>query len=136
MAKGSARSIPGFDLFKNLSTCRDLLPHFGGHTMAAGMTLNITDVDELRLRLNQLAQEQLNEEDLIPITYIDTEISLQDIHIEAIEEMNKLAPYGMDNPKPKVLYTKNWLGAKSFKTNIRTWWDIFGWGRIWPRECV
>ena len=103
MAKGSARSIPGFDLFKNLSTCRDLLPHFGGHTMAAGMTLNLTDVDELRLRLNQLAQEQLNEEDLIPITYIDTEISLQDIHIEAIEEMNKLAPYGMDNPKPKVL---------------------------------
>jgi single-stranded-DNA-specific exonuclease len=103
IAKGSARSIPGFDLFKNLSTCRDLLPHFGGHTMAAGMTLNITDVDELRQRLNQLAQEQLNEEDLIPITHIDTEISLQDIHIEAIEEMNKLAPYGMDNPKPKVL---------------------------------
>ena len=103
MAKGSARSIPGFDLFKNLSTCRDLLPHFGGHTMAAGMTLNLTDVDELRQRLNQLAQEQLNEEDLIPITYIDTEISLQDIHLEAIEEMNKLAPYGMDNPKPKVL---------------------------------
>ena len=60
IAKGSARSIPGFDLFKNLSTCRDLLPHFGGHTMAAGMTLNLTDVDELRLRLNQLAQEQLN----------------------------------------------------------------------------
>ena len=103
IAKGSARSIPGFDLFKNLSTCRDLLPHFGGHTMAAGMTLNITDVDELRQRLNQLAQEQLKEEDLIPITYIDTEISLQDIHLEAIEEMNKLAPYGMDNPKPKVL---------------------------------
>lgn len=103
IAKGSARSIPGFDLFKNLSTCRDLLPHFGGHTMAAGMTLNITNVDELRQRLNQLAQEQLNEEDLIPITHIDTEISLQDIHIEAIEEMNKLAPYGMDNPKPKVL---------------------------------
>ena len=103
IAKGSARSILGFDLFKNLSTCRDLLPHFGGHTMAAGMTLNLTDVDELRLRLNQLAQEQLNEEDLIPITYIDTEISLQDIHLDAIEEMNKLAPYGMDNPKPKVL---------------------------------
>ncbi len=102
-AKGSARSILGFDLFKNLSTCRDLLPHFGGHTMAAGMTLNLTDVDELRHRLNRLAQQQLNEEDLIPITYIDAEISLQDIHLDAIEEMNKLAPYGMENPKPKVL---------------------------------
>ena len=103
VAKGSARSIPGFDLFKNLSSCRDLLPHFGGHTMAAGMTLNLTDVGELRQRLNQYAHQQLKEEDLIPITYIDSEISLQDIHLEAIEEMNKLAPYGMDNPKPKVL---------------------------------
>ena len=71
--------------------------------MAAGMTLNMTDVDELRQRLNQYAHQQLKEEDLIPITYIDTEISLQDIHLDAIEEMNKLAPYGMDNPKPKVL---------------------------------
>ena len=55
VAKGSARSIVGFDLFENLSTCRDLLPHFGGHTMAAGMTLNISDVENLRNRLNQLA---------------------------------------------------------------------------------
>ncbi len=103
LAKGSARSIAGFDLFKNLSTCRDILPHFGGHTSAAGMTLNIGDVEELRFRLNQLANEQLSEEDLIPITYIDAEVSVQDIHIASIEEMNKLAPYGMDNPKPKVL---------------------------------
>ena len=56
LAKGSARSIAGFDLFENLSTCRDILPHFGGHTMAAGMTLNIEDVEELRRRLNELAR--------------------------------------------------------------------------------
>ena len=102
-AKGSARSIQGFDLFKNLSSCRELLPHFGGHTMAAGMTLNLTDVEELRSRLNQLAIEQLKSEDLIPITHIDTEISVSDIDLASIEEMNRLAPYGMDNPKPKVL---------------------------------
>ena len=102
-AKGSARSIQGFDLFKSLSSCRELLPHFGGHTMAAGMTLNITDVEELRSRLNQLAREQLKSEDLIPITHIDTEISVSDIDLASIEEMNKLAPYGMANPKPKVL---------------------------------
>ena len=102
-AKGSARSIIGFDLFKNLSTCRDLLPHFGGHTMAAGMTLNLTDVDEFRVRLNQLANEQLTAEHLIPVTYIDTEVSVNDIQLAAIEEMKRLAPYGMGNPKPKVL---------------------------------
>jgi len=111
LAKGSARSIAGFDLFKNLSTCRDILPHFGGHTSAAGMTLNISDVDELRQRLNKLANEQLSEEDLIPITYIDTEVSVQDIHINSIEEMNKLAPYGMDNPKPKVLIREADIGT-------------------------
>ena len=60
LAKGSARSIEGFDLFKNLSTCRELLPHFGGHPMAAGMTLNIEDVPELRSRLNQLADRTAN----------------------------------------------------------------------------
>lgn len=103
LAKGSARSILGFDLFENLSTCRDILPHFGGHTMAAGMTLKISDVEELRLRLNKLAHEQLKDEDLIPVTAIDTEVSLADIHLQSIEEMNKLAPYGMDNPKPKVV---------------------------------
>lgn len=102
LAKGSARSIVGFDLFENLSTCRDILPHFGGHTMAAGMTLKIADVDELRRRLNQLADEQLKDEDLIPITTIDAEVQLSHIDLHAIEEMNKLAPYGMDNPKPKV----------------------------------
>lgn len=103
LAKGSARSILGFDLFENLSTCRDILPHFGGHTMAAGMTLKISDVEQLRSRLNKLAHEQLKDEDLIPVTTIDTEVSLSDIDLHSIEEMNKLAPYGMDNPKPKVM---------------------------------
>jgi single-stranded-DNA-specific exonuclease len=103
LAKGSARSIAGFDLFKNLSECRDILPHFGGHPMAAGMTLQLEDVDELRFRLNALAKEQLTEEDFIPVTDLDGKIDLSDIHLSAIEEMKMLAPYGVDNPKPKVL---------------------------------
>lgn len=102
-AKGSARSIVGFDLFQNLSTCRDILPHFGGHTMAAGMTLNIDDVDELRYRMKELASQQLKEEDLIPVTYIDAQVNVNEIHLEVIEEMNRLAPYGTANPKPKVM---------------------------------
>jgi len=103
LAKGSARSIQGFDLFKNLSTCRDILPHFGGHPMAAGMTLKLEDVDTLRQRLNALAAEQLTETDLIPVTEVDIEVSLGDISIDSIAEMGQLAPYGVDNPKPKVL---------------------------------
>jgi single-stranded-DNA-specific exonuclease len=103
LAKGSARSIAGFDLFKNLSTCRDILPHFGGHPMAAGMTLNLNDVDELRSRLNSLAKEQLKEEDLIPVSHIDTRIDVKEITIETINELGMLSPYGVSNPKPKVL---------------------------------
>ncbi|WML40679.1 single-stranded-DNA-specific exonuclease RecJ [Neobacillus sp. OS1-2] len=103
VAKGSARSIAGFDLFKNLSTCRELLPHFGGHSMAAGMTLKLEDVAELRTRLNLLAEEQLTAEDFIPVTYLDEEVLLENIHLSALEELNLLSPFGMDNPKPKVL---------------------------------
>lgn len=103
LAKGSARSIVGFDLFKNLSTCRDILPHFGGHPMAAGMTLNIDDVGELRSRLNMLAKEQLTEEDFIPVTKLDSEVDLDDVDLASIEELQMLAPFGMNNPKPRVL---------------------------------
>jgi single-stranded-DNA-specific exonuclease len=102
-AKGSARSIDGFDLFQNLSLCRDILPHFGGHTAAAGMTLNIDDVAELRRRLNDLASELLTDEMLIPVTKLDGEFEIQEIHLDAIKEMLLLAPFGMENPKPKVL---------------------------------
>lgn len=103
LAKGSARSIPGFDLFKNLSACRELLPHFGGHPMAAGMTLKLEDVGQLRATLNQLADEHLTDEDFIPITWLDSAIDLEAVDLETIEELNLLSPFGIDNPKPKVL---------------------------------
>ena len=103
LAKGSARSIAGFDLFKNLSTCRDILPHFGGHPMAAGMTLNLEDVSELRQRLNTLANEQLSADDFVPITLLDHQINVEEINLSSLDELHLLAPFGMDNPKPKVL---------------------------------
>ncbi|GHH97147.1 single-stranded-DNA-specific exonuclease RecJ [Neobacillus kokaensis] len=103
LAKGSARSIPGFDLFQNLSTLREILPHFGGHPMAAGMTLKIDDVAELRDKLNQLAEDSMTEEDFIPVTYLDEEVRLEDIHLASLDEMGLLSPFGVDNPKPKVL---------------------------------
>jgi single-stranded-DNA-specific exonuclease len=103
IAKGSARSIPGFDLFANLSDCRDILPHFGGHPMAAGMTLNMNDVDELRQRLNTFASEQLTEEDFIPTMEVDLECTVKNVTLEVIEQMKMLAPYGVGNPKPYVM---------------------------------
>ncbi|WP_010678255.1 single-stranded-DNA-specific exonuclease RecJ [Bacillus timonensis] len=102
LAKGSARSIEGFNLYESLSTCRDILPHFGGHPMAAGMTLKVEDVADLRSRLNTIANEVLSSEDFQPITTIDAVCSINDVSVESIIEMNKLAPFGMGNPKPTV----------------------------------
>ncbi|WP_099362030.1 single-stranded-DNA-specific exonuclease RecJ [Fredinandcohnia onubensis] len=102
LAKGSARSIEGFNLYESLSTCRDILPHFGGHPMAAGMTLKVEDVADLRNRLNTIANEVLTPEDFQPITTVDAVCSIQDVSIETILELNKLAPFGMGNPKPTV----------------------------------
>ncbi|MFE4425981.1 single-stranded-DNA-specific exonuclease RecJ [Peribacillus butanolivorans] len=102
-AKGSARSIAGFDLFESLSTCRELLPHFGGHPMAAGMTLKIDDVQELRDRMNMIAKEKLSEEDFTPITNLDGATTLAEVSIQTIQEMSLLAPFGVTNPKPKIL---------------------------------
>lgn len=101
-AKGSARSIAGFDLFANLSDCRELLPHFGGHPMAAGMTLHMHDVEELRRRLNEQAEAILTAEDFIPITTVDAICKVEDVTLSAIEEMQKLAPFGVGNPKPRI----------------------------------
>lgn len=102
IAKGSARSIVGFDLFANLSTCRDILPHFGGHPMAAGMTLALENVDSLRNRLVENAKSILTEDDFTPITKVDVSCKLEDITVKSIEEMQRLAPFGMGNPKPIV----------------------------------
>lgn len=102
IAKGSARSILGFSLFENLTKCKDILPHFGGHTLAAGMTLAIDDLEQLRLRLNSFADEIMTDEDFIPLKDVDLECSAGEISIPFINELNMLAPFGMHNPKPVI----------------------------------
>lgn len=103
LAKGSARSIPKFNMYQNLFQCKELLPHFGGHPMAAGLTMKISDVPELRERLNRLASEQLDEEDFIPVTEVDGMIPLEDIHLQSVKELLQFAPFGTENPKPLLL---------------------------------
>lgn len=105
-AKGSARSIDGFDMFAHLSLCRDLLIHFGGHPMAAGLTTDISSIDALRTTLNEQADQTLTPEDFIPLREIDLRCKVSDISIELIEEFGKLAPFGVGNPTPKVLVEK------------------------------
>ncbi|MFX3674487.1 MAG: single-stranded-DNA-specific exonuclease RecJ [Paenisporosarcina sp.] len=100
IAKGSARSIEGFHLFNELAKNRDILPHFGGHPMAAGMTLSMDQVNELRERLNEQAKSVLTSEDLIPMQNIDLTINLDEIELDSIEALKDLGPFGMGFAKP------------------------------------
>ncbi|WP_059102756.1 single-stranded-DNA-specific exonuclease RecJ [Shouchella shacheensis] len=103
LAKGSARSIEGFDMFQELSVSRDILPHFGGHPMAAGLTMKEADIGLLRERLNQQAYEHLTSEDFIPVSEIDVIAQVEDVTVGLIEEVAELAPFGVGNRKPSVL---------------------------------
>lgn len=102
--KGSGRSIESYHMFRSLSECRELLKKFGGHPMAAGLSLDEDKVDELRLRLNQNAA--LTEEDFVKKIWIDVPMPFEYISEAFIEELSLLEPFGKGNPKP-VFAQKN-----------------------------
>ncbi|WP_416149220.1 single-stranded-DNA-specific exonuclease RecJ [Salipaludibacillus sp. HK11] len=103
LAKGSARSINGFDMFESLSQCREWLPHFGGHQMAAGLTMKLEHIDDLRDKLTTIAIETLSESDWRKSLNVDLPVSIDEVTIQAIHDLQQMAPFGMGNPAPKVL---------------------------------
>ncbi|MET3574674.1 single-stranded-DNA-specific exonuclease RecJ [Bhargavaea ullalensis] len=100
IAKGSARSIEGFHLYQELAKNADLIPHFGGHPMAAGLTLPIDNVGALRDNLIRQGEETLTEEDLVPVLDIDVTLSLDEVDLASIESLRELAPFGVGFVKP------------------------------------
>ncbi|WP_226037008.1 single-stranded-DNA-specific exonuclease RecJ [Aquibacillus saliphilus] len=99
-AKGSARSISGFDLFSNCMQIREDFIHFGGHAQAAGMTLTEENISVIRTKLNNLASEQLTPDDFKQTLIIDNTVQIEELDVSLISELDKLAPFGMGNPKP------------------------------------
>lgn len=97
-AKGSGRSIEGYDMFAELSACKDLFDKFGGHKMAAGLSLPKENIRELRKRLNENCA--LTEEDFVPKVHIDIALPLSYVTEDFIRELERLAPFGTGNPKP------------------------------------
>jgi len=98
--KGSARSIPAFNLFENLAGCADLLIRYGGHAMAAGLQLSSDMVEAFAQRLDNLVSEKVSFEGLSPTLYYDLDLDINDVTIPLVEELRWLEPYGMGNPSP------------------------------------
>jgi len=100
VAHGSGRSIPGFDLLAALESCADLFLRFGGHRVAAGVTIEASRIGALRQRLTSWANERLDPEDLVPRLRIDAPLGLREISSEVIAGLMRLGPFGLANPKP------------------------------------
>ncbi|MDY0396843.1 single-stranded-DNA-specific exonuclease C-terminal domain-containing protein [Virgibacillus halophilus] len=102
-AKGSARSIPAFDLFQGCMEVNHLFLNFGGHSQAAGMTLKLENIEKLRNELNGIIHMKLSPEDFKQELLIDAALQPSDVTLELIKEIGRLAPFGMKNNKPVFL---------------------------------
>lgn len=100
MGKGSARSIPGFNIFEALASCEGLLDRYGGHELAAGLTVPAKNIKELQRQLKNFAAENITMADLIPQLHIDCVAEPSEITLEGIESLSILEPYGMKNSEP------------------------------------
>ncbi len=100
MGKGSCRSVSGFSIVAALQHCAPLLEKFGGHEMAAGLSVKAGKVDELRGALNEFAGRTLKDDDLQPRVRIDAMLKLDDLDADFFEQLERLEPCGTENPTP------------------------------------
>ncbi len=99
-ATGSARSVNGFDLYKAITDCAEVLEQFGGHTHAAGLTLSIDNVPLLREKFEASVAQKIRQEQLIPRLDIDQHISLTNVTARFYGVLKQLAPFGPGNMRP------------------------------------
>lgn len=102
-ATGSARSIKGFSIFDALVSCKDLMNKFGGHEQAAGLALDADNIEELRKRVNEIADYNLSKEDLIENIKVEYELEEESTTLDLVDNLHKLEPFGLSNPSPKFI---------------------------------
>lgn len=105
-AAGSARSVPGFNLYEAIHACREHLLGYGGHFAAAGMTLEIDQVQPFRKKFEEVVAATITPEMLIPEIVIDAEISLRDIKQSFYDIICQMEPFGPENLRPVFLSKK------------------------------
>lgn len=97
VAKGSGRSIDGFSLYDALSYCSDILVQYGGHVLAAGLTVDSHKIDAFREKINEYA---LNAQAAVPTLKIDCKLNPTSINVDMVSSLRVLEPYGAENPQP------------------------------------
>lgn len=112
---GSARSVDGVDIHEALESCEDLLLQFGGHTMAAGLSLEVSNLEVFKRRLNAAIQTQLKGVLPTPIIRCDREVHISELSLEALKELEQLEPFGPGNPTP-VFILRNVVSVRPPRT--------------------
>jgi single-stranded-DNA-specific exonuclease len=100
MCTGSARSIAAFNLYEALCSCSDLLERFGGHAMAAGMSVRGENLERFDDEINALAEELISDEELVPRVEVEAELQPEEVTGELAGLLATLEPFGMGNPEP------------------------------------
>lgn len=122
--KGSARSISGFHLFNAFNACAPHFCGFGGHAMAAGLSIDADNIAAFRDQFEQEARKQLQQDDLIPVSPHDGEINLDQLSFPLLNKMDQLNPFGMGNPQPTFVsrscrvYNPRVLAGKHLKFEV------------------
>jgi len=156
VAKGSARSISGFDVYQALKRCEEKIIQFGGHKYAAGLTVELARLDEFREAFNQVVRDMMTEELRTPELKIEVEISLTDVTPRFMRILREFAPFGPGNMRPvflarhlEVVGSPRIVGKNHLRFKVRQNGTIidaigFGLGDLLPRvptgrrdlECV
>lgn len=97
---GSARSVSGFDVYKAVQHCEDLLDNFGGHTYAAGLSMKLENVEEFSRRFEEYVQANIDPEQTCPNLDIDAVVGFKDVNIKLFNDLKRMRPFGPDNIKP------------------------------------
>ena len=99
-ATGSARSVDGFNIYEAIAECSDLLEQYGGHRYAAGLTLDLKNLEAFMEKFNKIVEDRIKDEQLIPLIEIDSDIDLEEIDFDFYELLKKMEPFGPGNMQP------------------------------------
>jgi single-stranded-DNA-specific exonuclease len=99
-ATGSARSIPGFDVYEAIEECADLLEQYGGHTFAAGLTMPVENVQAFRVRFNEIVENRMAAGEMDPVIHVEMALELGEINAKFYNVLRQMGPFGPGNMTP------------------------------------